>query len=65
MHPGSLGLDQLDSGSDDAMSPPLEEEDKMNVDNPIYDGPPPVGVLEVLVAVPLAPGKKDSTHSAS
>jgi len=37
----------------------------MNVDNPIHDGPPPVGGLEVLAAVSPALSKKYSTHSAS
>lgn len=62
---GSLGLDKLGNGSDDSIIPPLEEEDHSNVDNPIHDGPPLVGVLEVLAVVGLAPGKKDSSHSAS
>lgn len=37
----------------------------MNVDNPIHDGPAPVGGLEVLAVVAPSLGKNDSSHSAS
>lgn len=41
MHPSLLGLDEIDSKNDDEESTPSEEEDLMNVDNPIHDGPTP------------------------
>lgn len=35
----------------------------MHMDNPIYDGPPPIGGFDVLEIITPAQGKKDSTHS--
>lgn len=51
MHLGPLGLDALDSRSDDVLSLPSKEDDHMHVDNPIHDDPPPVGGLEVVEVV--------------
>jgi len=65
MCPGSLGLNESNSRSDGAMSLPSEEDDHMNVDNPIHDGPPLIGGLEVVAIILPAPSKKYSSHSAS
>lgn len=62
MHPCPLVLDEFDSGSDDEASQPLEEEDLMNVDNLIHDGPSPLGGLEVLAIVTPIPCKKTQVH---
>lgn len=63
MHRSPLGLDEVKSGNDgEAMIQPSKKENKIHVDNPIHDGPPPIRGVEVLAVVSPTPSKKDSTH---
>lgn len=56
---GPLGLDELGNDSDgEVASQPLEEDDQMDTDNPIHDGPPPTRGLDVLIVITPIPGNK-------
>lgn len=59
---GLLGLNELDSSGGEVIQP-LDKEDHMDMENPIHDGPPPTGGLDVLESVVPLPGKEYSTHS--
>lgn len=52
-----LGWDEIESGSDVEASLPFKEENKMDVDNTIHDGPPLAIGLEVLAMVSPDPCK--------
>lgn len=52
IHPGPLGLDESDSDDGGKVaSQPSEEDDQMDVDNPIHNRPPLAGGLDVLAAI--------------
>jgi len=60
MHSGPLRLDESSTNSDDEVdSQPSDEDDQMNVDNPIHDRPPLVGRLDVLVVISPTPSNKN------
>lgn len=56
----TLGLEEKDSEGDGVKSPPLDEDDPMNMDNLIYNGPPSMIRLDMLAIVGLALGKNVS-----
>lgn len=64
VHPSLLGMEKLDNDGDgdgEVMSQPSEDEDPIQVDNPIHDGLPQggevVGGLDVLMIMAPTPGK--------
>lgn len=63
VHLSLLDIDESDSYGDDEASQPSKDDDQMDVDNSIHDGPPPARGLDVLVVVSLTPDKKDTTCS--
>lgn len=67
MHSGPLDLDEFNSDGDGEVRYQLEDDDTMQVENPIHYGPPQVGDeaggLDVLVTVSPALGKKGITCS--
>lgn len=62
MYPGPLVLDESND-SDGEVSQPSEDDDPMQVDNPIHDGPSQggdiIGGLDVLAVIALALGKEE------
>lgn len=55
-----MGLAKIDSDGDELESLPSNEDDPMNIENLIHDGPPPMVGLELLAAVAPAPSKNVS-----